>query len=76
MRVFVFIVTFLFIYVASIDLAIASSEKFESLKNIQKNRRWLESVLVEKRDQLNDKTLSDEKRIELTKEIKLLKKVL
>ena len=70
MRVFIFLVTFLFI----IDLAIASSEKFESLKNIQKNRRWLESVLVEKRDQLNDKTLSDEKRIELTKEIKLLKK--
>ena len=69
MKVFTFLIPFYFIFVTSVD-ASTSLEKFESLKTIQENRKWLEGNLVEKRNQLNDKTLSDEKRAEFRKEIK------
>ncbi|MEE2745199.1 MAG: hypothetical protein VYD54_14900 [Bdellovibrionota bacterium] len=46
MRIFAFLIPFLFICIASVDAGPPSSEKFKSLKTIQKNRKWLKGNLL------------------------------
>ena len=70
------ILTFFFVVKTSFsnETVSPSSEKLETLKIIEKNRKWFNHSLAEKQAQLDEKGHSDDVRKDIIKDIELLRK--